>query len=440
MNPTVYHAVSINKELPEAKYALPAGFPFIADDDSLEVQRWPLLYLDSTFRKGQGTGLVPRRKRTSMHSVNASAYDLVDFLRYLAHARETEKSADVGDRHEGPSRDAQELPLHNFTIYDVLRYRDDLYTKISRQTHETLSDLTCSRRINRVLDYAKWLERQGILFDFALTSDTKIRAPWPSSEDNSVRSLSEREWHSVRAQLGPLPSEQQQEIDERPARNRLASELAIASGLRVDEIAKLTIHQVLALRFDSSAPDHAEVKMRVTQTKGLVARDVYVPMYLIRELQLYVDRERQEAMTEAAKFWLTEKQRQPTTLFVNGADAHQHAGKPIQADVLSHAFYEACVRVGLTHSSEKIDPISGEHYMTQLSSHHFHDLRHTFTIWKYYSEKEAGNPEPWKLLQALLGHKHLSTTLNTYLRAVPGERREVNRRTFSAIRSRFSGN
>jgi integrase/recombinase XerC len=194
------------------------------------------------------------------------------------------------------------------------------------------------------------------------------------------------------------------------------------------------------LRFDGTASPHAEVKLRVTQTKRLVARNVYIPMYLVRELHLYIDGERRDALTEAATYQLNDKQRQHTTLFVNGSDARQHAGKPINPDVLSNAFHTACIQAGLTRSAEKIDPLSGKKYVTQLTSHRFHDLRHTFAVWKYYSEKEAGNSEPWKLIQSLLGHKHLSTTMNTYLKVIPGERREVNRRTFHAMRRRFGGN
>lgn len=441
MNPTVYRAAKLDKEMPEAKYALPVGFPFIVDDDNLEVEHYALLYLDSTFRKAKATGLEPKRKRTSIHTVDAAAYDLVDFLRYLVSIRQTNNDSvkDAGID-TAPSEDAVGPPLHNFTIDDVLSYRDDLYTRVSKQTHETLSDGTCSRRVKRVLHYAKWLERRGLLFDFWLGSpDTEIELSGNGDNDDVVRPLSVAEWYRVRDQLGPLPSERQQGKDERPARNRVASELAICTALRVDEVAKLTVHQILALRYDDSATPHTEVDMRVTQTKRLVPRTVYVPMYLVRELQLYIDGERREAMAEAEKFWRIARHREPSTLFVNGADAHQHAGKPMSADVLSNAFHTACMRAGLMSSVEKIDPLSGERYLTQVSSHHFHDLRHTFTIWRYYAEKSVGNSEPWKMLQSILGHKYLQTTLNTYLRLIPGERREVNRKTFSAIRERFSG-
>ncbi|WOD16953.1 tyrosine-type recombinase/integrase [Paraburkholderia kirstenboschensis] len=438
MNPTVYRAAQLSNEFPEAKYALPPSFPFIVDDDNLEVDRQALRYLDSTFRRARGSGLKVKRKRTSIHSVDAAAYDLVDFLRYLVRSREAERHDSISK--EGGTQESVPRALHDFTIDEVSAYRDELFARVSKQTHETLSDGTCTRRVNRALHYGDWLQRRGILFDFGtLPDDDNILLPGDDQND-VVRPLSEREWHRVRDVLGPLPSKRQHGVDERPTRNRLAAELALATGLRVDEVAKLTIHQIVDLRFDDTAPAHAEVKLRVTQTKRLVARNVYIPMYLVKELHLYIDGERREAMTEATRSWLADKQRQHTILFVNGSDARQHAGKAISADVLSNAFHTACIRAGLTSSVEKIDPVTGEKYLTQLASHRFHDLRHTFAVWKYYSEKESGNSEPWKLIQALLGHKHLSTTMNTYLKVVPGERREVNRRTFYATRRRFNGN
>lgn len=438
MNPTIYRAVELSKDLPEAAYALPDGFPFVVDDDSLEVDRLALRYLDATFRKTRGTGIQVRRKRTSLHSVDAAAYDLVDFLRYLVKARDAEhRSVDSGMLSKSGTIQSA---LHEFTIDDVVKYRDELFARVSKQTHETLSDGTCTRRVNRALHYGDWLQRTGVIFDFGtLPDDDTILLPG-NDQDDVVRPLSEKEWHRIRDVLGPLPSQQKIEIDERQTRNRLASELALATGLRVDEVAKLTIHQILDLRIDDTASPHDEVRLRVTQTKRLVARDVYVPMYLVKELHLYIDGERRQATAEGAKFRLKDKQRQHVVLFVNGADARQHSGKPINPDILSNAFHTVCIRAGLTRSAEKIDPLTGEQYVTQLASHRFHDLRHTFAVWKYYSEKEAGNSEPWKLIQSLLGHKHLSTTMNTYLKVIPGERREVNRRTFQAIRRRFSGN
>ena len=47
-----------------------------------------------------------------------------------------------------------------------------------------------------------------------------------------------------------------------------------------------------------------------------------------------------------------------------------------------------------------------------------HDLRHTYAVWSYHILKSLGDPEPWKSIQIQLGHKHIDTTINTYLKYV----------------------
>lgn len=431
MNLTVYSAAPLPLHVPadERRHALPGGFPFIVDDEHLLVPSYPLRYLNFTFRKVRGTASAPqRRRRTSLHSVEAAAYDLVDFLRHLSHRSR-------GDPRQISTAEDDLLALDNFTIDDVFAYRDELYARVSKQTNEPLKDDTCARRIARALDYVKWLEGRGFVFE-----SERPNLPRKSGEDDVVHPLSQDEWNRIRTELGPLPSEQLSGIDERPSRSRSSCQLSLETGLRVDEVANLTIHQILDLRFDPEAPEYSEVKLHVTKTKRLVARTVYVPMYLVRELHLYIDGERRDALAEAEKYWLAAKQLRPTALFVNGVDAHQHAGKPVAADVLSHDFHQACIRAGITRSAEKIDPLNGDAFVTQIARHHFHDLRHTYAVWRYYSEKAAGNNEPWKQIQTELGHAFLSTTLNIYLKVIPEERREVNKTVYLAIRERYSGN
>jgi integrase/recombinase XerC len=87
----------------------------------------------------------------------------------------------------------------------------------------------------------------------------------------------------------------------------------------------------------------------------------------------------------------------------------------------------------------KIDPDSGEAYGLKLAAHSFHDLRHTFACWLYHAERKSGNSEPWKVVQARLGHKYLSTTMDTYLRVVDEYRFEVNSNVYKFLRRLASG-
>ncbi|SAL52340.1 site-specific tyrosine recombinase XerC [Caballeronia concitans] len=418
----------------EVDYALPAGFPFIVDDDNLVVLEDVLLYLHATFIKATGAGLAKHRRRTSMHSVHAAAYDLVDFLRFIVFRIAQRQPGIVISEPQDSGVDHFHLP--KFSYSDVIAYRDNLYTRISKQTHEPLADQTCGRRVYRALHYADWLAKRGRLLDEDSRPD--IVVVQTNDKDYFVRTLTEQSWRGLQNRLGPLPS-QRSEYGFPSSRPRLTAELSLSTGLRVDEVARLTIHQILSLPYDSQATPESKVPLRVTRTKRLKPRTVELPMYLLYELQLYIDGERRDALREAEKYWLRDDSRRPSALFLNGTDAHQHAGKPVKADVISDDFHQACLRNALTSVREKIDPESGVTYFTSVAQHRFHDLRHTFAVWMYLSEKASGNAEPWKQIQTLLGHTSLKTTMDIYLKVVNVERQAINASVFDATRRSWNG-
>jgi integrase len=66
--------------------------------------------------------------------------------------------------------------------------------------------------------------------------------------------------------------------------------------------------------------------------------------------------------------------------------------------------------------------------------------RHTYALWTYHALIEQGTSEPWKIIQSLLGHAHLSTTLDTYLRVVNVERARTADGAYEVMRSVIGGN
>jgi hypothetical protein len=64
----------------------------------------------------------------------------------------------------------------------------------------------------------------------------------------------------------------------------------VSTGLRVDEVAKLTVFQILDL--PAGGDPERFTTMHVTRTKRLVERDVNVPNYLIPDLHAFMDGER----------------------------------------------------------------------------------------------------------------------------------------------------
>jgi len=62
--------------------------------------------------------------------------------------------------------------------------------------------------------------------------------------------------------------------------------------------------------------------------------------------------------------------------------------------------------------------VEGKSVNSKKAMHCVHDLRHTYAVLTYHAEVMNGNVEPWKKIQAQLGHKSLQTTIDTYLRYV----------------------
>lgn len=79
---------------------------------------------------------------------------------------------------------------------------------------------------------------------------------------------------------------------------------------------------------------------------------------------------------------------------------------------------ETCISAGLVTLSTVQDPRTGQERTIKTHKHTVHDLRHTYAVWTYWAERRRGNREPWKKIQAQLGHANLSTTIDIYLSVV----------------------
>jgi integrase/recombinase XerC len=384
----------------------------------------------------------------SAHTFEAAVYDLADALRYI---------------------DRRKCTWDDINDDFIVGYGRALLDVVSTQTHEELGFETAMRRVARLLDYALWRKSKKLPIGVATfnlrffrkeisasheKTESFSRERGSAEHDELARGLSAgtaagyscdpsnvlelHQWQQLKAELG-RSADEQSAGDTRPTRDRIAAWLAVYSGLRVDEIAKLSIYQILDIRVDDTMPDDLTVNLRVTKTKRLRPRTVLLPVKLVRELHTYIKTERKECIAEARKNWLHDNMRAPTVLFLNGVDSRQHAGKAVTTNTLSARFHEAVLRCGFRKTVEKIDPADGSEYTTKVASFTFHSLRHTFAVWMYYSLIDAEVADPWKTVQVLLGHKYLSTTIHIYLRCVRLERRRINIGTFRGLRSRFGG-
>jgi len=251
------------------------------------------------------------------------------------------------------------------------------------------------------------------------------------SADERVHPMESKAWLAVAKSLGPLPSQRDEGISG-CCRNRLAAEISIWTGMRLDEVAGLTAYQLLDLR--STDGSFASVPLKITRTKGLRPRTILFPGHLIAEIHGYIDTERREAVEVGKRFGL---KRDTGYLFVNGLDARNHAGKPVRGYTLSGAFRDAVLACGLVRKENRVNPLTEESYLASCAAHSFHDLRHTFSVWLYQAEKAAGNAEPWKVVQARLGHRYLKSTTDIYLRVVDTFRAKVNDNLYRFLRMTF---
>jgi integrase/recombinase XerC len=401
--------------------ALPRRFPFLIDDDTHEVVEPALLFLVDAYLTKTGFW--------NPNTAKKAAYDLLDWWRFLDHAG---RPWDLAD---GRDLDA---------------YRDSMIGQISPRTYEEYKPETIGARRILVKRFYAWAHKRGFCdgnLQEAHSGQHRIAVD-PGTPRSTrrpgvkVRPLmggdpKHPSFPRIARHLGPLPSERGAD-DSTSCRDRLAAELSVSTGLRVDEVAKLTVFQILDLPVGGD-PERFTT-MHVTWTKRLVERDVNVPNYLIPDLHAYIDGERKECIAVARRHWLKKKSDEAKVLFVNGVDAQQNAGKPVAADTLSDAFRRAVIKAGLTEWVTKTDPDTGAVRQVRVPRHRYHDLRHTYALWTYHALVEQGISEPWKIIQSLLGHAHLSTTLDTYLRVVNVEKARTADGAYEIMRTVIRGN
>ena len=410
--------------------ALPADFPFLVHQESGEIIEPVILWLASIHRSNG-------KRRWVKNTATAQVYALKDFWVYLS---------------------AIDAPWNIIDEVDLEKYRDGLDAMISLHTHEILSEATKKARLTHVLAFYDWARKRG-LYEGVEFSKRKTLRFRPFDDNPLLHTQNRAEGHKIAAllpemkgnlgdelrpfnnaglsgvlrALGPLPSRRVsgEASDPRPSRDRLAAELGACCGLRIDEIAKLRAYQIQDLC--PATWDHHDlgevVHLHLTETKGLRPRKINLPTWLLRELDLYILDERREAIKAAERLAKVHKARlKPTNiLFVNSIYAKANAGKAIDSKTISAAFHRAVLNSGLIGTRAKINPDTGESYLKKdKAKHSFHDLRHTFALWTYWRERASGNAEPWKIVQTLLGHASLMTTLRYYLKSVSADEKAVS--------------
>lgn len=222
-----------------------------------------------------------------------------------------------------------------------------------------------------------------------------------------IHPLTPRDLKNLLCHVGPQACAR--DGDQRVARDRLICDLGWAVGLRLNEINNLTTLQFMTLSPDGCAP-FVGMALIILHGKGNKTRQVLIPAWLVMDIQAYMDGER-AASLRACK---TKNRHAPTRLLLG----HEHsgsAGRPVTNAALQKMFRVACLTLGLVEIVEKTDPETGKQFTYKTPRHSMHDLRHSYAVLTYHAERANGNAEPWKKIQAQLGHSKLQTTIDTYL-------------------------
>lgn len=338
--------------------------------------------------------------------------------------------------------EAAEICWNEVDIDDLRAYSVALHSTISSHTRQLLERRTIKARMRLIVQFYEWAFGKKLINESMRDKIINVSAPIDnrslahlSSNKQAIRTsslllkdssgaevdaISRADLPLLMHELGPLPPDEGQKLcDSRPTRTRLAATVSINSGMRIDEVIGLEKWQILSLKFLIGEP-LAPVALYLTRTKGLRPRTVYLPSWLVGALHWYIDNERQaviDAAKKKGKFRRTNSE--PQALFLNGFTANPaFLGEAVKADTFQREMREACLRSGLVRKERGVDPNTNELLILNKPKYTFHGLRHTYAITLYSSKTKQGDKEPWKTVQASLGHKSLKTTVDTYLRSI----------------------
>jgi len=405
--------------------ALPSGFPILVDTAGMEICEPIMLFLRATQLKAKYPQGFPG-------STVGLAHDLRDWLEYL---------------------DGLTLPWFDALWAHIENYRNILENSVSPITLKAYAVPTIRRRLYAVVKFYRWAKHMGMYrFDLeplvlgsqsaqggqelSLTHRSPRSSLLPQTQNSAgqtIRPISTDNIQAIFAALGPLPPEDDTEpSDLRPVRNRLIAEFSFTTGSRRDEIRSLTRHQIEGLITEIESKSYSAddfVEHYLSRTKGQRGGAILIPVWLVRALHWYIHHERKTAVHASGK------KRDPQQLFVNHAHALRNPGAPVTNDTISEMFHHAVMKVGLYTTHRRLYTTTGEEFEFQQGRHRFHDLRHTFALVLYQCEVEQGSSEPWKLVQVLLRHANVQTTISTYLTSLTLYQAKIS----DALRPHFQG-
>lgn len=318
---------------------------------------------------------------------------------------------------------ARQLDYQCAAFDDLIEFRYALDRHISLQTKAILASQSIAQYLNTVIQFyvhgaqIGWYVVKGKNSEAAVHVTTGKRI-FPEPISDASRSCLPRNTHSHTRIEVLQPAEIKRlfnKLESPPAkggsRNVLIAEWLAYVGLRISELLGqnsdqarskwkqgLRVGQLLAIDVDPKLPyEHQGIEVVGKYSKRRV---VAVPNWLLIKTQEYINTDRKS---------IAEGNQQSSNL-VFLPESSKYRGQGLGVRRYQAIFYKACLEAGLVSYAENAvgDLVAEPAYSP-------HSLRHTYAVSTYYSLVAQGNVEPWKLIQAQLGHSSLQTTVDTYL-------------------------
>lgn len=191
-------------------------------------------------------------------------------------------------------------------------------------------------------------------------------------------------------------------------RDRTIIRTISSTGFRRLEVLGLTVHQMRSIKV-TEENEVGFIKFKMTITKGGIKRDVFIPRKILDEILNYIENDRAKAIVTGelrAKSLGIEFEKHDQVFVYSASSCH--AGRPF----------------GLTYLSQRIGNIVEKSGCKRKGPHAF---RHTFAVNTYKALFRNGISEPWKILQILLGHRSIKTTMDIYLKTLTMDEVDIAR-------------
>ena len=417
------------EKLPEVirPHALPEGWPIPISAESAEIVMPVFRFMREKHKL---------RRLSSMNTVRAYSEDMKDWWDYLAHFQVHWTAA---------------------SIEHLARYRDAMIGTVSPETGKPYGDSTVVRRCGTVRRFYSWARDVGLysgMVDWAeprlsrrVDADplahlrtsfarptTGVVPKLKGGEDQHVRVIPFKELELIRERIGPDPETQS---DGASYRDRLYMEVMLDSGARISEVEAIWSSDIEALDIEGREDWH-RVSLRLKRnTKGGKERSVPLFVRTMKALLRYIRGERHIVVSFAKNRAKSsgETYTEPNELFLNGVTSKALAGQPLRSHRFWEIFHAAVGAAGIHAPCLTVDPDTGKQTIRMVAKYHPHDLRHTFAVNEYHSRKAAGETEPWKAIQEILGHANLSTTLKIYLRVCQETEKVVSDASYLLFRA-----